>query len=448
MPGFFPFAVFLSLLLIILLLRRASLEGKIILIFASLALSAFLRLHFYLLLFTSLALFSFVLVAFVWAWIASSSLKLQREVKPECLVGETVPVKYFLTSNVPLPFYHVRIWDRASRIRLSGGEDNIDFLEPGYASFLRIRKNEQSEATLHVVHSVRGNILFGPVAVEGGDPFGIFTFVRWLPIADKCLVLPTWVKLKKLPSVLARLGTRERTHLVSSEGQSHELLGVRAYSDGDSLRRVHWPLTAKHNTLIVRQYEREVEEEILVILDADIEADIGEGAENSFEYLIVIANSIVRSASDMGRPWSLAIVASNIEIFSHSMKEVFQGLQYALARLEANRETPIESHLDSILSSFKGSACILLTARPDPEPALALAKADASVGGDLQSMVIRVDQTGFTASIDSKAKVRKKKRAAPRLERGTQTSSVYQVPEIIVSKGDNISDIFLMNSQV
>ncbi len=437
----FPYIrVGLLLLLILgfLLLRRASLEGKVILVFAVLALGAFIRLKFYLLLFTSLALATFVIVALIWAWIASSRLRLERNIKKEALVGENVPVNYKALTLAFLPLYHVRVWDRAYREHADASAEEHTFSEPGYVSFLRLKAGELSEGMQHIIPSVRGVHKFGPVAIEGGDPFGMFTFYRWLPIADECLVLPTWVRLAALPSVPARFGEKKQEHLVPREGQSHEFLGTRAYSEGDSLRHVHWPLTARHDTLVVRQFQREVEEEMLIILDADRESDIGEGAENAFEYLITLSLSLINAASELGRPWTFVIVADETIMLSHMSREALLATQYALARLQAKRDDPIEAYLDDLRRQYLSAACLLLTARTDSGPAAVLARGDSQSGDGTQSTIIRVDPSSFMTVADGRLKKLKKQRSE-----SEHHEPVVGIPELRVSRGDNIADLFL-----
>lgn len=461
----------------IALLKQASLEGKVILGFAALSVAAFMQLHFYLLLFTALSLFAFVGVALAWAWIAASRILVERDLKEEALVGENLPVAYRVKSRAFLPLYHVRVWDWAYRlhIRPIPKKDNTEkrgfwsatesflvamgllypdddvenlgfekevfvFRDPGYLGFLRVREGEVSEGTQHIVPPVRGITRFGPIAVEGGDPFGIFTLTRWIPAAGSCLILPTWVRLRWLPQIPARLGTQHQEHAISREGQSHEFLGTREWTEGDSLRRVHWPLTARHDRLIVRQFQREVAEEILVILDADICADVGEGAENAFEYLVTLALSLVRTSSELGRPWTLVIVAAETEVISHASKESLLRVQYSLARLEASRAEPIESLLPGIRHEYPDSGCALLTARTDPGPSVALAQGDKHEGRGAQSILIRVDPSTFAAGIDARARVLKQRREAPSGPRPDQTAAA--IPELTVSRGDNLADLF------
>jgi uncharacterized protein (DUF58 family) len=481
-PKLLLVVVVLGLIAFIALLRRAGTEGKAVLVFAALALTAFLRLKFYLLLFTSLALFMFVFVALLWAWIASSRLTLTRELKNEALVEENLPVRYKLRTISFLPLYHVRIWDFAYRAHfartaapISGGsvrrllsswnagysrsgpkstddsnktrvlQEPVEFEEPGYVGFLRVHRKEPSEGVQHIVPTVRGMLSFGPVGIEGGDPFGIFTFIRWLKTSDQCLVLPTWVKLRSLPGVLARTGIKQQERLISKEGQSHELLGVRAYSEGDSLRRVHWPLTAKHDELIVRQFERQVEEELVIILDADLEADVGQGAENAFEYLIKLSSSLVHSASEIGRPWTLIIVGTKIDEFSHKYKESLLSVQYALARLTPERTSPIEDYIQEIQTRHPSSGLALLTARTDPGPIAALSSASRFESGSTGSIVIRVDPDSFSGAIDDNLRAMKRRKVTSRPQ---TESAVSAIPEMTISKGDNLADLFLSHALV
>ncbi|MCK4721046.1 DUF58 domain-containing protein [bacterium] len=433
----------LSLLwILIILFRRASIEGKFLLITAVGSMAAYMHIHFYLLLLTSLSLFTFLALALAWTWIASSRLKFKREVKAEVMAGENVQVKYLIKTGAFLPLYHSRIWDRAWRIRSDDTEEEIQFEDPGYIGFLRIHPRDKSEGIQHIVPPVRGRLNFGPVGIEGGDPFGLFTTIRWLPIGDECLVLPTWVLLHTLPSIPARLGAREQEHLVSKEGFSHEFLGIRPWTDGDSLRGVHWVLTAKHNALIVRQFEKEVEEELLIILDADRAGDVGEGAENALEYLITLTMSIINAAIEVSRPWNLVIVDENQILINYKMTDPLRQVQYALAELGAKRVEPIENLLEGIRSRYPGSACVLLTPRIDQAVSVELEQSDQSIGDNLQSILVRVDPDSFVTSVSSGIKTLRYRKGRDERPSAFQPDRLSRISEITINRGDNLEDLF------
>jgi len=434
-------AILFTLLAVVFLLRQASFEGKIVMAFALLAGAAYMRLHFYLLLLTSMSLFAFVGLGFFWAMISTSGFTLKRKIKKEALAGENVPVDYTITTSAWLPAFHTRIWDRSFRERGGGEIEEFAFEEPGYLGFLRIVSGEPSDGILHFAPPVRGQYRFGPVAIEGGDPFGIFTLTRWLPVGDECLVLPSWVRLTAIPSIPARLGVREHEHLITREGHSHEFLGIRPWTEGDSLRGVHWPLTAKHDALIMRQFQREVEEEMIIVLDADARADVGEGAENALEYLITLALSIANSSYEAGKPWTMVIADEQINIIGHNTKNALKQIQYYLAMLTATRTDPVEPMLDEIRARFSNSACLLLTPRTDGGPGAALAQGDARAGEGVHSILVRIDPESFATSVEDGARSMKARRMAREAPSASHRAE-YRVPELTITKGDNLADLF------
>ncbi len=425
------------------LMKKASWEGRFILLAAVASLVAYFRLYHYLLLLVSLSMFTFVGIALLWAWIASTRLRLSREIKNEAMVGESVPLKYRIETGSFLPLFHIRIWDRIFRERSDNTHEELSFEEPGYIGLLRLQRRERQDGSLHFIPPVRGVLKLGPIAVEGGDPFGIFTLTQWISTGDECLVLPSWVIMTGMPSIPARLGAREQEHLVSREGHSHEFLGTRPYTDGDSLRGVHWPLTARHDTLIVRQFQKEVEEEVLIVLDADRNADVGEGAENALEYLIALSLSLANAASGLGRPWNLVIVDTDIITIAHNSRNPLLQAQHALAKLHAKRETPIEDCLDDVRADFSNAACILLTARTDFAPAQALSRGDAKISDGARSLLIRVDPSTFAGISEGGIRDLKRRRQAGDAPRQTVHPGQHHVSEITISRGDNIEDLFL-----
>ena len=434
----------LAIILGIFVIRKASLEGKLVFVFSLLALAAYFRLHFYLLLLTALSLFAFILIALIWANYAISRITITRKVKDEAMAGENVPVEFTVKSRSRIPLFHTRIWDRINRDRSDNETEEVKFEDPGYVGFLRISRRETSEGSLHVIPPVRGILRFGPIAVQGGDPFGIFNLTKWYTVPDKCLVLPGWVRLTRLPTIPGRLGMREQNRLVQKEGHSHEFIGTRPYSEGDSLRGVHWPLTAKHDELIVRQYQKEVEEELLVVLDADRIGDVGEGAENSLEYLVTISLSLVHAASEHSRPWSLILAGEDIEVISHRTKDSLLHAQYVLARLKPRVGRPIEHVLDEMLRDYPMASCILLTPRIDSGPTDALYRRDATMGG-ISSTVVRANPDTFASTIQDGARV-----LGRRMGRAGETASrpmgPARVPVTVVRRGDRIEDTFLGQS--
>ena len=65
-------------------------------------------------------------------------------------------------------------------------------------------------------------------------------------------------------------------HMVALHGEDD--VSIRAYRDGDDLRRIHWPATAKTGDLMVRQEDRPARRRAVVVLDSRASGHRGTGS--------------------------------------------------------------------------------------------------------------------------------------------------------------------------
>lgn len=109
----------------------------------------------------------------------------------------------------------------------------------------------------------RGAVRARGWAIGTSDPLGLFQGFRRLPEAEVALVLP------KFTSLASRRESREVEASVAAPraGSGNELFGIREYSPGDSLRRIHWRSTARHGELVVREYEPPGAQTVSILLD-------------------------------------------------------------------------------------------------------------------------------------------------------------------------------------
>jgi uncharacterized protein (DUF58 family) len=119
----------------------------------------------------------------------------------------------------------------------------------GAATGVIPRKGWRHQVELHGMR--RGPVGAHAWIVESSDPVGMFRSRRTSPDAEVALVLPRFASLSRRPQ------TRELEASVAAPraGSGTELFGVRQYHPGDSLRRIHWRLSARHGELVVREYE-------------------------------------------------------------------------------------------------------------------------------------------------------------------------------------------------
>ena len=107
-----------------------------------------------------------------------------------------------------------------------------------------------------------------PTEVVLEDPFGLERVDVELDAAASILVYPRLVDAR---AALLRGGraTPEGRRLLLRRATGFDLHSVRDHQQGESLRRVHWPSTAKRGHLMVKELEDSPRDESAVLLDAD-----------------------------------------------------------------------------------------------------------------------------------------------------------------------------------
>ena len=134
------------------------------------------------------------------------------------------------------------------------------------ANLLALRPYERLRRRYTLICTARGEHTLGPVRLQSGDLFGFALCDRTLEISDSLVVYPRVVPL-------ADLGLPARHPLGDLRAQSwifedpSRIAGVREYRPGDSLRRVHWPATARSQQMQSRVYEATTSHKLGIFLN-------------------------------------------------------------------------------------------------------------------------------------------------------------------------------------
>jgi uncharacterized protein (DUF58 family) len=118
----------------------------------------------------------------------------------------------------------------------------------------------------HLRSAKRGQYLIGPVTAEFTDPFGLSLHRQAIDDGDTLTVTPAAVELPVTGLAGAR-GNDGITATRTRANPSDDDVMTREYRHGDPMRRVHWPATARHGVLMVRQEESVTTPEATLILD-------------------------------------------------------------------------------------------------------------------------------------------------------------------------------------
>jgi uncharacterized protein (DUF58 family) len=265
-----------------------------------------------------------VLVAWAWVRLAKRPFAVQRgSGDREHIEGEDVPVVVELQASGTVMPAAATLSERVGRL----GE---------HRSTLR-RSGRRLSVRYVLGHVPRGRYVFEDVRLELADPFGLERAVVPLPAPGALLVYPRLVQLGSLFSESGS-ASHDGRRLLLRRHTGFEVHGVREYEQGESLRRVHWPSTARRGQLMVKELEDAPRDEVAVVLDADARAVVG----GSFDVQVRAAGSLVDAYVRRGRRAVLVVNSKRREIqHVHSAAADWRRALELLAAVEPTGEVPL-----------------------------------------------------------------------------------------------------------
>jgi len=128
-------------------------------------------------------------------------------------------------------------------------------------------RGERTVAAYRLPTDRRGLVRIGPLDVVVGDPFGLTQVETVAAPAVALTVFPHIDQIDPLPYTTGHdplAGARQPNSLGRT---GEDFYALRPYVVGDDLRRIHWPSSARHDELLVRQNELPWQGRTTVLLD-------------------------------------------------------------------------------------------------------------------------------------------------------------------------------------
>lgn len=288
------------------------------------------------------------LAARAWADLAGRGLSV--EVRP---AGRTPVEGEPLRLDVGLRGRH-RL---ASRIEWSDtigplGERTVDFAGAG-----RVR--------LVLDGAPRGRYRLGRGTLRAYDPLGLSYVERTVDQEESFLVRPRVPVLATLFTDVGAWGEGGRRTLLRRPS-GLEPHGVREYVEGEPLRGVHWPTSARRGELMVRELEDAPRDSVAVVLDVEAGAVAGPPGSSSLDDAARAAAGLVRAHALRSRRAALVIASPVPEV--HRVRAL--GLDWeaaldALAGVEAATGAPLPQLVAARGSLGHVPEVVVVTARPE-----------------------------------------------------------------------------------
>ncbi|HEV8545730.1 MAG TPA: DUF58 domain-containing protein [Candidatus Limnocylindrales bacterium] len=289
--------------------------------------------------------------------------------------GEEIPLEIEVWNHKRLPLAWLRADDDAEHGVAVRGRSLVD-TEWGRGALRNawtLAPFERVIRQFHIGANRRGVFELGPVELTVGDLFARRAATELRPLRQRFIVRPRTVGAPALERP-ERLGADARARRGLTEDPAR-FAGVRPYSPGDPLRRIHARTSARVGQPMTKRFEPSREREVLIALDVQTTDgpawDVGFDPED-VEELYVVAASLARSLA--GERAAFGIAAAGYTGAETTVAHVpisaapgqTERVLDLLARLSSHASAPFERLLIVVQRIARpGTTVLVLTAR-DP----------------------------------------------------------------------------------
>lgn len=305
----------------------------------------------------------------------------ERELSPHHLsVGSPATVTLRIGNHGRRTLPLLLVGDRMSSGFAPGSRFTVGGIEPG----------GRRELVYEVIAPRRGRVKIGPAEITRLDPFGLARSRRVAGGREEILVRPRVEQLGTGHRDPRRAGPNPAAARRPLGGGDQDFYTLREYAEGDDLRKIHWPSTAKRGRYTVRQEESRWQGRAAILLDDRAGVHHPDGFERAVEAAASLADLYYRC----GFAFSLATAAGPVIGFGRGPLHVNRILDL-LAEVNPSSAAPVGAlarRLGAGTATAQASDVILVTGTVDDEAAGAITRLQASA---TQVMAVSFPQHRF-----------------------------------------------------
>lgn len=311
-----------------------------------------------------LALAGMMIGIFVYNWwtviTALYLLQVKRRIPERICAGDLLVVDLELSNHRTRgDSWSIVVEDRIQIQKMAAGEAprQIEVLAPRLGARDTVRLSYRGRLMQ------RGHYVLGPIRLSTRFPLGLLRKARTYDVVHPLVVCPRlgvltnqWMRLVQSD----RVGSRQTRHRQGwMEGDFHSL---RDWRSGDSRRWIHWRSSAKKRVLQVRQFERQKNQKLALLLDlwqppsSDFQA--GEVCENAICFAATAIEELCRRG---GSELFLGIAGETITQLrgAASMGLLFEVMDQ-LAKVQGASEDRLPELLDASLGRIPRDAKVIV----------------------------------------------------------------------------------------
>jgi uncharacterized protein (DUF58 family) len=303
------------------------------------------------------------------------ALAARRRVAARLSVGEEEPLVETVASRVAVPL----------EVDLSLAAPADVVLETVSSARLRLEPRAAAEVRFTLRAGRRGERRLPRPVCRYGRPGSLA--VREMALGEETTVAvsPNVARLKRYETLRqTRALTALGLHRTRSVGLGTEFDHLRAYAQGDDLRRMHWKATARRGFPITQVVRTERGQSVLIAVDVSHWMGIAAGRLTRLDHAVDAALFLAHVARGAGDQVGLALFASDVVSFQPPSARPGQTRRIleALAVVEPRPVHPSYRNLSRHLLArrLRRSLVVVLSEPPDPESGAEMSQALAALG--------------------------------------------------------------------
>lgn len=270
--------------------------------------------------------------------------------------GQTVRVAVKLKNEKQmLPSFSLRV----EAVTKKNAPAPVLLATPVYFPYLP--RQDSVKQTVPLLFARRGKYRQETFRIVTRFPFGFLQKARRLDLPSEALVYPsvdaTPEFLEVLPGIQGAIETL-------AKGRGQDLYALRDYLPTDSARHVHWKASARLGSLMVREFAREDDTRVLLVLDPHsgaARADSTPAEKERFERAVELCAAIAWSFHERGTLLEFRSASATVPL-APVTENIFEVLRY-LALVQA---LPVEAEQNRLkeLALEAESFKIIVTSQP------------------------------------------------------------------------------------
>lgn len=301
-----------------------------------------------------LALAAFLLAATiggtVYVRLSGPKVSLSRTINPEQVhEGDRALVDLSVASRRKV--YRVRIEDRVHGL--------------GSATFVadRVSAGDALAGRYEVQCRPRGVYVVGPSRVSVTDPLGFAEATSLVGSVDRLVVYPKVEDLTGVPTGRGQDQTISTSRANFWHTSGEDFYTLRAYQQGDDLRKIHWPSSARHDELMIKQLEMPWQSRAFIVLDPRVEPHV---SAESFEQAVIGTASVLRHLFQSG--YTPTIWAGTGNGTTVGDAAAYQVAMEELATIAPQRSIDLRRLVGKLRrSGMAGGVLVMVTGAPDED---------------------------------------------------------------------------------